>query len=563
MMSLTLALAFAAPDAGALPIDPAVNQALADELRRAMIELRLPDQPAAYFGAVEMFRAERLEVVSRLGARITDERSAPTGLGAELRVGDPTSDNTGFDRWYEPNGFVNEALPLVLTPGSAARSAWRALDASFKSAVANRAAKLATLTGREPSEDPLFDPGVATRHHAAAAPAFDAEQLASLADRVSGRLTPLVGAGCLTDSRAGVAAERGFIHRLESTGASFSQPLSEIVLWVSASATAAEEKTWDREVWVLRTGDPLPDDDAIFARIDAMGARLQRWCAAPRLEDTWVGPVIFEGDAAVELSASLLLYRLSGHPPDASEDDPAPTGDALRLRRRVLPRGTRLVDDPRRWPDLASSYTLDAEGQPPRAVTVVEDGVVRTLLGSRSVSESAPKSTGHARGTTGSQKRALPAQVQISADRPRTARALAKEAAKLATSYDVDHVIVVRRLTDAAFAPPDPLAVLRDAPPPVGGVVEAVRRYPDGRELPIRGLLFDSLALHDLKDGVLGPSSRRTMMRAATAEYQSPIWGWPVTWESPDWLLPEVVIEPAPRGSTTRVTPFPRVADRP
>ena len=68
-------------------------------------------------------------------------------------------------------------------------------------------------------------------------------------------------------------------------------------------------------------------------------------------------------------------------PENASQDArPIPTS---RIGRRLLPAGWRVIDDAQRYPELMGSMTYDYEGVATRAVTVVEDGVLRDVLMSR------------------------------------------------------------------------------------------------------------------------------------------------------------------------------------
>jgi TldD protein len=554
LIPLLLGAAFAAEIAAA---DAAIDDALASELDRAMRELRLPDQPGAYFGALEWAALQDVGMEASLGAMIRDDREPVHQIGAELRVGDPLLDNVNFDQGWEEDGFDSRALPLGLTPHAARRAAWRLLDSAFKAAVANRGARIAARTGQDPAEHPTFFPGVAANASADAPKSVDPEPLAALARTLSGRLAPLAGAGCLEDARVQLAMESGVVHRIESTGARFSRPASELVVSVVAYARADEELAWDAETWVVKHPSDLPSEAAMLQRVDALGSRLQAWCAAPKLEAPWVGPVIFEGEAAIDLSSALLHYRLSGTPQAETEDPPTGPG-SLRLKRRVLPIGVDLIDDPRRWPTLPSSYDIDAEGQPARAVQVIDDGIVRALLGSRTVTKETPESTGHAHGWIGELKRAAPAQVLITADRPLSGRALVSTALKLARPYDLDEVLIIRRVKDRAFEPYDPDNwVAPEDRPAIDSPIVAVRRFADGHEEPVRGLRFEDLALHILKDAIPGPSHRRTWLRTPDGDWQRPTVGFPVTWESPSWLIPEVLVSPVERSKPAPMAPFP------
>jgi PmbA protein len=73
-----------------------------------------------------------------------------------------------------------------------------------------------------------------------------------------------------------------------------------------------------------------------------------------------------------------------------------------RMGTQVFPAGIAIIDDPRRVRGLRSR-PFDAEGVPTRALTLVEDGVLRSwVLDSRSARQLGLRTTGHAgRGTSG------------------------------------------------------------------------------------------------------------------------------------------------------------------
>src|SRR5262249_21786980 len=152
--------------------------------------------------------------------------------------------------------------------------------------------------------------------------------------------------------------------------------------------------------------------DAMAADVDRLAARLEAWRMAPREQEEWVGPVVFEGDAAIELVRRLLVPALVGTAPlesasnDFSRIDVAEGG--LRLKRRALPPGWTAVDDPGADPGLPSSYRFDDEGVPGEKVDLVDDGIVRGLLMSRVPGQDLRQSNGHARGAASAVPRGVP-----------------------------------------------------------------------------------------------------------------------------------------------------------
>lgn len=293
------------------------------------------------------------------------------------------------------------------------------------------------------------------------------------------------------------------------------------------------------------------------ADTDALAARLERWRAAPAATEPYVGPVIFEGDAAVDLFRYLLAPGLSGTPPveqpRGQDDGPG----AYALKRHALPAGYRVVDDAGADPHLASWYAYDDEGVAPQRVELIDDGVVRALLASRTPSKDAPVSTGHGRNLGGEEATAIASNLVVRPPKELSEKKLYALALKAAASVDLDYVLVVRRLAD-------PTVEQRSfgffffifgggsASDPLPAPIEVVRRYADGHEEPVRGLVWKGVDRRLLRDIVAaGASTQSTFLMADPNPWSAASAGLPVTIRAPSVLVGEVELapdsSPAPR----------------
>ena len=171
----------------------------------------------------------------------------------------------------------------------------------------------------------------------------------------------------------------------------------------------------------LADGAALPLDDASIdatfanmylhhcpdpvAAIREMASELTAMAAAPTV-DEYAGPVLFEGDAAAQFVSQLFAAQLSPTKTPLTADEwlrrELPDAKlAGRVRRRVFPDFVTVRDDPTlaRFGDvdLRGYYRYDDEGVPASNVTLVEGGILRTFLMSRSPVEGFPQSNGHGR----------------------------------------------------------------------------------------------------------------------------------------------------------------------
>jgi TldD protein len=324
---------------------------------------------------------------------------------------------------------------------------------------------------------------------------------------------------------------------------------------VGCARSGDGEVMCDHVMRVVSRPDQLPEMDALAAEVDALAVRLEVWRAAPREADEWVGPVIFEGDAAVEVVQRLLVPAVVGTAPrETATDDFSRVSVAdggLGLNRRVLPPGWSVVDDPGADPALPSSYTFDDEGVPGQRLSLVEDGLVRDLLMSRVPGDDLQQSNGHARGSVGTLLRGTPSNLSVTPDRARSDKKLFDQAFALARTYGLDHVMVVRRVADTDVGSSQFRAAFRsstsertDLPAPV----EIVRRYADGREVVVRGLAFHAVDRRTLRDVVgAGRSTTRTVLYGGSG----PTGGTPITLTVPSLLVSEIELVPM-EGAASR-----------
>lgn len=541
----------------ALAGDPVLD-ALSDELSRSVGELSLPDAQPPYFVAYRLHDVQRVELTAQLGgifevAALTPRRR----LGVEVRVGSPEHDDSNFES-FDPG---TRQCGLVIDEGTVAlrHDAWLTTDQAYKGAVETLAAKEAAMRRRaEPEPLPDYVPSAPQQAEAQPAEPIEVEAFAQLLRDLS---SVFLDHPELELSRVHGAAEHGRRAVIDSYGARVVEPVQHLVVRAAARARADDGTTVvDQVDWVVSRPEDLPSPEAMSAEVEAMAQRLEAWRSWPTIEEEYVGPILFEGDAAVDLIRHVLLPSLQGTPPQEKPPqgsrvvtwDSESGGGPMRVKRRILPRGFTLIDDPgqdMRWP---SSYRFDHEGEAAQAVTLVSDGIVRRHLMSRTPSDSAQGSTGHGRGQLGELIRAMPANATLSVDQAWPARRLHRRALRLAADYALDHYVVVRRLAEPAVAQLDsgPIFTVRGMfgfdevrlPDPV----EVVRVFADGREEPVRGVSLSGLDVRSLRDVVgAGATHQRTVLMPTPGRRASVVGGEAVTLSVPDLLLGEAELAPS------------------
>lgn len=570
MSLLLLAAALAAAPAAPPPAAPvtatvaapgALDEALRTELERART-LRLSDAAPPYLVAYDVLDGHVLNAFAEQGALVSRSYDRYRNLRAEVRVGDATFDSSNFQAFGEPDGVVQRRLPAEDEPIALRREIWLATDRAYKQAVEQLSRKAAARrddpTPRPPDRAPA--PPVVDVVRGPTAPPAEAAKLEALVERMSAALA------AYPDVEIAQAIARdwqGTRTVLTTEGTDLRLPTGYTVLRVEGTARMPDgAEVTDARSWVVRGLSDLPPEAELLEEVRGLGEWLTALHGAP-IEEDYLGPVLFEAPAAVELFSQLLAAEISGTPPAEEDGGMFDTGGppSARLGRRLLPVGWSVVDDPTAERGLGR-YAYDHEGVAPRRVEVVTDGVVRDLLMSRIPRKDLSGSTGHARALGGDRRAAMPANVTVTPKRTVSDAKLRRTALRLAAQTGRDYVLVVRRLLPTALVQSLDVGISGEGPlPGLTPPYEAYRLYADGREEPVRSLRFSGVDRRALRDIVaagagLGPVDVLDGPPGPTRYQIGATGGVPVTWDVPSVLVAELELVGA-GGGEPRALPVP------
>ena len=143
--------------------------------------------------------------------------------------------------------------------------------------------------------------------------------------------------------------------------------------------------------------EDLPRDEVIAAAVERVAKDLKALLMAPEAEP-FAGPAIFSGRAAGVFFHEIFGHRVEGH---RQKDEAEGQTFTKSVGAKVLPDFLSVVFDPTRKKvgniELNGSYSFDDEGVAARPVTVVENGVLKAFLMSRSPIQGFDHSNGHGR----------------------------------------------------------------------------------------------------------------------------------------------------------------------
>ncbi len=493
--------------------EDALMQAMRAEMARTMEQLRMEDLEAPYFVAYTVRDTERMGTHARFGALLPSSESRSRSITVEVRVGDASFDNTNFT--FGPSmGFA--ALPLGDNVAELRRQIWLATDNAYKTALQSLAAKRAALQNETRSEvigdlSPA-EPFTYSEEPTGNLPTLG--EIQSLVRRISGLFASMPD---IMESSAGAAVRRGRIYYLNSEGSSFVRNDPGASLNVFAQTQAPDGTVLHDFVTAYgNRWDEIADEDALTNRVSVMAQALTaRRSAAP--VDNYIGPVLFEGQAAAELFAQVFMPRLMGlRLPDANPRFGASLsqfGNPFldKLGARVMARSLSLKDDPTlRDGGFFGGYPVDDEGVPAQATSLIENGILKTLLTTRNPVRGIEGSTGNRRGMT-----PAPSNLLLTARRGMSSEELLDELMLLAEERQVEYGIVVRRLGNRGFRPPSDFGggffggfgMGSPQQPSIESALLAYKVFPDGSEELIRNAEFSAIADSVFKEIVAASES--------------------------------------------------------
>lgn len=150
-----------------------------------------------------------------------------------------------------------------------------------------------------------------------------------------------------------------------------------------------------------RVIEGLPDEKTIKEGVNQLAKDVIALRNAPLMEP-FTGPAILSGRASGVFFHEIFGHRIEGHRQKDEEEGQTFT---KKVNKPVLPEFISVYDDPtikkNGKMDLNGFYRYDDEGVKAQRVTVVDKGILKNFLLSRSPIEGFPKSNGHGRAQAG------------------------------------------------------------------------------------------------------------------------------------------------------------------
>jgi TldD protein len=155
------------------------------------------------------------------------------------------------------------------------------------------------------------------------------------------------------------------------------------------------------ETFQAETLEQLPPQAEVAARAEKMASDLKALRAAP-VAEPFDGPALLSGRSTAVFFHEVLGHRLEGHRQRGEKEGQTFT---KKVNQPILPEFLSVSDDPTRHALdgvlLSGWYEYDNEGMPAARVDVIQNGVLKNFLMSRTPIKDFDKSNGHGRSQPG------------------------------------------------------------------------------------------------------------------------------------------------------------------
>ena len=373
------------------------------ELDLSMEKLEAPDGTKPYFLQYQVTDECDVSISATLGAIVRNQTSHTRLLDTDVRCGDYSLDNTrqirGGGYYGDGTGWRSySALPLNDDPVATRHALWLSTDEEFKSAVKRLARVQANLKVKVEEEDPSDDfshekPSV----HVGPWVEQSCDQEA-LTERVREwsrlfREHPLIYSSRI--SLSGNVSNHLMVNS-EGSKLQFGRGWWRIGIQASTIADDGMELS-QYEAFDAHSPEGLPSEEEVLRGIEQVIADVLALRDAPIVEP-YMGPAILMNRATGVFFHEIFGHRIEGHRQKDVEEGQT---FAKKIDKEVLPGFLSVVDDPTRRVfkgiELNGYYEYDDECVPGQAVRLVEDGILKTFLMSRSPTRGFNKSNGHGR----------------------------------------------------------------------------------------------------------------------------------------------------------------------
>ena len=378
-------------------------KAMEEELSRSMKGLREKGNPPPYFISYNVTETQSAMIIASYGALRNSSKEHSRLLDVEVRVGDYTLDNT-----HRLRGVYDFRFPIPVSISleddlDAIKSAlWLETDKKYKEAMERLIQVKAQKTVKVKEEDESDDFSRESPEKFIG-PVYQVMLDKAKWEKKLKEFSMLFNDfPDIYESSVSLSANATNKYLVNSEGTVIQHGLTHWRLGVYARTKAEDGMDlYKYESFDAHSLGKMPSEEEVLQKIKLLTKELLALRASPVVEP-FTGPAILSGRAAGVFFHEIFGHRIEGHRQKDEEEGQTFT---KKINQPVLPDFISVYDDPLQKSfgdkDLSGYYLYDDEGVKAQRVTVVENGILKNFLMSRSPIAGFDKSGGHGRKAAG------------------------------------------------------------------------------------------------------------------------------------------------------------------
>jgi predicted Zn-dependent protease len=382
-----------------------VLKAMEEELSRSMKVLGEKGSPPPYFICYQITDKHRISISAALGALKNSRQNRSRLLDVDVRVGGYQLDNTHQMRGRRSSDYQFShpvSISLADDPAAIKNAIWLETDKKYKYAAEKLIRIKANKGVTVKEEDQSDDFSKESTNKFIGESVVISHDIAAWEKKLKEYSALFNHAAEIHNSNVSLTAEAENKYFVNSEGTSLLHGRTYWRLSIFANTKAEDGMGLFRsKVFDARFPGNLPDDRTIKAVIHKLIKDLLALRSAPVMEP-YTGPAILSGEAAGVFFHEIFGHRIEGH---RQKDEHEGQTFTKKINQQVLPTFLSVYDNPTleqyEKKDLSGYYLFDDEGVKPQRVSLVENGILKGFLLSRSPVKGFPKSNGHGRSQAG------------------------------------------------------------------------------------------------------------------------------------------------------------------
>jgi len=482
--------------------DSILFRAIQTEVQRGLDSLTITGLQRPFFIAYNIRDIKQLNVSATHGSLMSQEADHVRRSGVRLLIGDYQCTDENFQSTVDGQASLGGSPTLDNDEKALRSTIWKDLDAVYKSAAETYEQKVATIKQLNiPAKDlelPDWDktPVVQLKNPPFRHLNFDAAPYETYLKEASAVFNDYPE---ILDSWLNLQLAETQVYFYNTEGTKFVYPITVVYVRGVVTAKTSDNKDINSAfAYTFRHTDELPDLADLKAECRALAKDLLEKINAPKIEESYSGPVLFEDLAVPSIFYESFFSDLSliavRKPLTTSGFSYGGNGIEEMMGKRITAREITIEDltgTPEYQGQALLGYApIDAQGVvPPAKLTLVDKGILVDLLSDRVPTPKTPHSNGHALFDITAAENLHTGVIRLSDTRTQDAAQLKRQLLDRAKEEGYDYAYIVRDLSSDA---PDKLYKVSVA---------------DGSEQRIRGAELNNISSQIFKQ-IIGVSDK-------------------------------------------------------